>query len=101
MGEHSRRVEVPGLVGLSTVAAHDAALDAGLLAVLQHPAPTGMAAVAVTAQRPPAGRQLRRGAQIQIWALPDDPGDGHGGGGGQRLPLHPHPKTPAGTKPGP
>ena len=22
--------------------------------------------------------RLRRGAQVQIWALPDDPGDGHG-----------------------
>lgn len=101
MDERPRRVEVPELVGLSTTAAYDAALDAGLLAVLQHRAPAATSIVAVTAQRPPPGRRLRYGAQVQIWAIPDDPDDGRGGGGGQRLPLHPHPKTPAGTKPGP
>ncbi|MBC3192200.1 PASTA domain-containing protein [Pseudonocardia sp. C8] len=100
MGE-SRRAVVPTLVGLSTAAAHDAALDAGLLAVLQQPAPADPSSVPVTAQRPAPGRRLHRGAQVRIWAVPDDPGDDSGGGGGHRVPVNPGPKTPAGTKPGP
>lgn len=95
------RVEVPTLIGLSTAAARDAALDAGLLAVLQHCAPADPSAVAVTAQHPPPGRRrLRRGAHIRIWAVPDDPGDDQGRGG-RRFPVGPVPKTPAGTKPSP
>lgn len=101
MGERSRVVEVPTLVGLSTAAAHDAALDAGLLTVLQHPAPAAANAVAITAQRPSPGHRLRRGAHVQIWAVADDdPGDGSGGGG-HPAPVNPGPKTPAGTKPRP
>lgn len=101
MGERSRIVDVPQLVGLSTAAAHNAALDAGLLAVLQHRAPAGASAVAVTAQHPSPGHQLRRGAQVQIWAVADDdPGD-DSGGGGHPAPVNPGPKTPAGTKPSP
>lgn len=99
MDDHPR-VRVPTLIGLSAAAARDAALDAGLLAVLQPPAPADASAVAVTAQHPPPGRRLRRGAQIRIWAVPDDP-DEDQGRGGRRFPVGPVPKTPAGTKPSP
>lgn len=94
-----QRVEVPALVGLNAAAARDAALDAGLLAVLQHHAPADPSAVAVNAQHPPPGRRLRRGARVQIWATRDDgPDDGHGRGG-DPSPVGPLPKVPAGTKP--
>lgn len=95
-------VDVPALVGLSAAAARDAALDAGLLAVLQHPAPADAAAVAVTAQDPAPGRWLRRGDHVRIWTIPDDPGDDDpGGGGGHPAPVDPGPTPLTGTKPAP
>lgn len=105
MGDPRRvrmKVDVPALVGLSAAAARDAALDAGLLAVLQHRAPADAGAVAVTAQDPAPGHRLRRGDHVRIWTIPDDPGDDPGGGGGGHpAPVSPGPTPLAGTKPGP
>ncbi len=95
------RVVTPALIGLSVPAAHDTALDAGLLAVLQHAA---AADAVISAQYPLPGHRLRRGTHIRIWAQrtddTDDEGGGPGGGGGGLvLPTGPRPSTPSGTKP--
>ncbi|MDQ4115439.1 MAG: PASTA domain-containing protein [Actinomycetota bacterium] len=97
MGLRSARITVPMLVGLAVPVAHDAALDAGLLAVLEHPGPT--VGPSVTAQYPPAGHRLRRGRRVRIWALPGD--DPDGGGGSTFTPPGPAPRPTTGTNPRP
>lgn len=93
MGRRPGWMSVPQLVGLAVPAAHDAALDAGVLAVLTPP--DGPHGLVVTAQKPPAGNRLRYGGRVRIWADLDDPG----GGGNAVIPFDPAPLDPAGTKP--
>lgn len=94
------RVRVPALVGLTVPDAQDAALDAGLLAVLAAPRAAGTATV--IEQHPPAGRRVGRGQVVRIWARRDDDPEDPGGGGGRRpAPVGPRPLCPSGTKPRP
>jgi hypothetical protein len=96
---------VPELVGLAAADAHDAALDAGLLAIPQNAAHTGAGRSTVTHQKPSTGEELPRGGRILIWVDdphggpapegPDDDGPG-GGGGGSPLPTSPSPLPSAG-----
>ncbi|HEY2192728.1 MAG TPA: PASTA domain-containing protein [Actinomycetospora sp.] len=98
---------VPELVGLAAADAHDAALDARLLAVPQNAAHTGAGRSTVTNQRPRAGASATPGDTISIWVDdpaagppsdegPDDDGSG-GGGGGSRVPEGPKPTPTAGA----
>ena len=111
MSGRSSAVQVPELVGLSVEEAHDAALDAGLLAVDQgdsDPAPEpgdrGSApARRVYRQDPTADSQVTTGSRVGIWARrPDDPGSDEGGGGGgggsDLTPTGPLPQSGRGTK---
>ena len=105
-------VRVPELVGLSVDEAHDAALDAGLLAVNHSESdPTATAGERTSApprrvyrQEPPTGAAVATGTRVRIWARrPDDPGtdndDGGGGGDGPDLaPTGPGPQSGTGTK---
>jgi beta-lactam-binding protein with PASTA domain len=98
---------VPELVGLAAADAHDAALDARLLAVPKNAAHTGAGRSTVTNQRPRAGASATPGDTISIWVDdpaagpsteegPDDDGSG-GGGGGSRVPDGPKPTPTAGA----
>jgi beta-lactam-binding protein with PASTA domain len=95
---------VPELVGLAAADAHDAALDARLLAVPKNAAHTGAGRSTVTNQRPRAGASATPGDTISIWVDdpasseegPDDDGSG-GGGGGSRVPEGPKPTPTAGA----
>ncbi|GEL18184.1 hypothetical protein PA7_20210 [Pseudonocardia asaccharolytica DSM 44247 = NBRC 16224] len=90
-------VRVPRLVGLAAEAAHDAALDAGVLAVDQDPSHTATMDGTVVRQQPMPGREVKVGTSVLIWVRTDSDGGG-GGGGGSRLPTGPRPLLPAGTK---
>jgi beta-lactam-binding protein with PASTA domain len=105
MGRSESTARVPALVGLALADAHDAALDAGVIAVDDHPGAPAVRTATVTRQRPRAGRHVAVGTRVQIWTA--DPGDGHGsdggggdngGGGGDREPLVPRPPVRTGTK---
>src|SRR3978361_1502933 len=98
---------VPELVGLAAADAHDAALDARLLAIPKNAAHTGAGRSTVTNQRPRAGASATPGDTISIWVDapaagpssdegPDDDGSG-GGGGGSRVPEGPKPTPTAGA----
>lgn len=104
---------MPELVGLSVEEAHDAALDAGLLAV-NHSDSDPAAAAGERASAPPrrvyrqepsTGVVVATGTRVGIWGRrPDDPrsdddGGGGGGGGGPDLaPTGPGPQSGSGTK---
>lgn len=99
---------VPELVGLAAADAHDAALDARLLAVPQNARHTGAGRSIITNQRPKSGATATPGDTIMIWVDdpaagpttddgPDDDGSG-GGGGGSRLPDGPKTTPTAGAK---
>lgn len=97
-------VRVPELVGLGVAAAHNAALDAGVLAV-EHRVGSGPGdrvagtGVTVVRQRPVGGCEVTTGSWVDIWTTDagQGPDDGGGGGGGVR-PNGPLPLLPAGTK---
>lgn len=97
---------VPDLVGMAAADAHDAALDAQLLAVPQNAWHTGAGRSTVTGQKPKAGEELPPGTHVSIWV--DDPNgppsaggpdtDGpDGGGGGSPLPSGPKPTSTSGA----
>ena len=98
---------VPELVGLVAADAHDAALDARLLAAPPNAAHTGAGRRNVPNQRPRAGATANPGDTISIWV--DDPAAGPssdevpydegpvGGGGGSRVPEGPRPTPRAGA----
>lgn len=97
---------VPDLVGLAAADAHDAALDARLLAIPQNARHTGAGRSTVTGQRPKAGAELPEGSRIEIWVDdpngppaegPDADGPDGGGGGGSRVPDGPKPQPTAGA----
>jgi beta-lactam-binding protein with PASTA domain len=87
---------VPSLVGLAAAVAHDAALDAHLLAVDQDPSHSPTVAGVVEAQEPVAGSQVVPGHRVRIW-VKTNPGE-DGGGGGLAAPSGPTPLTPSGAK---
>lgn len=101
-------VQVPVLVGLSVDEAHDAALDAGLLAVNHSesdPAATaGQQASSpprrVYRQEPPTATVMATGTRVGMWVRrPDDPGsDDDDGGGPDLAPTGPGPQSGTGTK---
>ena len=88
-------MQVPQLVGLAVVEAHDLALDVGVLAVdvRRGRGLDGHGDQAASA----AGRLVTAGACVHIWVARDGPDDnaddddgpGGGGGGGDRAPLGP------------
>jgi beta-lactam-binding protein with PASTA domain len=101
---------VPDLVGLHLPAAHDAALDAGLLAVVvgdqcssRHGHPDGPG-YQVIGQHPEPDRRLPRGQRVHVRVRrrptggPDDDGSGGDGRGGLRRGNRPRPVIPSGTK---
>ena len=93
-------MRVPDLVGLTVPAAHDVALDAGVLAVEHRAEPADRALgqpVTVTGQHPAAGRLVGHGSRVQLWTSGADDDPDHGGGG-CRVPTGPRPMLPAGTK---
>ncbi len=108
MGRVDVRARVPDLVGLALADAHDAALDAGVIAVDDHPAHGGDRSATVVHQRPRAGRRVAVGTRVRVWTVrpgdderPDDDGNwggGGGGGGGDREPRGPRPPVRTGTK---
>ena len=81
---------VPDLVGLEVADAHDAALDAGVLAVVVNPGPRVVAQV-VVAQQIRAGAQVARGQQVAVRVQTD-------GGGGARTPRGPTPRVGQGYR---
>lgn len=97
---------VPELVGMAAADAHDAALDARLLAVPRNAWHTGAGRSTVTGQKPKAGEELPPGTHVSIWV--DDPNgppsggdpdtDGpDGGGGGSPVPSGPRPTSTSGA----
>ncbi|HET9254536.1 MAG TPA: PASTA domain-containing protein [Pseudonocardiaceae bacterium] len=88
---------VPALVGLTAAVAHDAALDAHLLAVDQDPSHSPSVAGVVEAQEPAPGSQVVPGHRVRIW-VKTDPGEDGGGGGGLPTPSGPAPLSSAGAK---
>lgn len=106
--EGSTATAVPDLVGMAAADAHDAALDAQLLAVPQNAWHTGAGRSTVTGQKPKPGEELPPGTHVSIWV--DDPNgppstggpdvegpDGGGGGGGSPLPSGPKPTSTSGA----
>ena len=104
--EGATATAVPDLVGMAAADAHDAALDARLLAVPQNAWHTGAGRSMVTGQRPKPGEELPPGTHVSIWV--DDPNgppstdadgpDGpDGGGGGSSLPSGPKPTSTSGA----
>jgi len=100
MGRRDRLTVVPTLIGFEVRVAHDRALDARLLAVVEEGA-AGLRVnphAIVRAQRPEAGRQVGVGSRVRIWIERGGDGDGRGGSG-DRLPTGPGPREPSGFKP--
>lgn len=97
MGQRQQELTVvPPLVGLTVAAAHDAALDARLLAVDQDPSHSPTMPGIVAAQDPVADSEVSSGHRVRIWV--DTNPDDNGGGGGPLVPSGPTLLTPAGTK---
>lgn len=99
MGQREELTVVPALVGMPPAVAHDAALDAHLLAVDQDPAHTPTSAGVVAAQQPEPGLRIPTGERVRIWVRTGGP-DGGGGGGGGKVPspTGPKPLASIGTK---
>jgi beta-lactam-binding protein with PASTA domain len=98
MGQREELTVVPALVGMPPAAAHDAALDARLLAVDQDPAHKPNMAGVVAAQQPEPGSRVLTGERVRIWVRTDPDGGDGGGGGNQPLSTGPQPLSSAGTK---
>ncbi|HEY4004467.1 MAG TPA: PASTA domain-containing protein [Pseudonocardia sp.] len=100
MGQLEELTEVPALVGMPPAQAHDAALDAQLLAVDQDPAHSPTVAGVVAAQKPEAGSKVSTGHRVMIWVRTGGPEGGGGGGGRGNLPLpdQPRPLSTVGCK---
>lgn len=70
---------VPQLAGLARINAHDAALDAGVLAVDVQVGQAASGSATVTRQRPErAGRRVAAGTHIHIWVTEPCDDSGHG-----------------------
>lgn len=90
---------VPQLVGLTAITAHDAALDANLLAVDQDPVHRPSVQGIVTAQDPLPGSRIPTGGTVRIWVTrPEDEGPDDGGRGGSKLPQGPTSPLRTGAK---